>query len=60
MKNNKKQKIDKKDCSTCINLEYIGEGDHICSEFTRPVFILEDWCPTDDYFKCKGRNYQKK
>ena len=39
-------------CDNCANLCPIGEGDHICEE--KPVLVLEEYLPTDDYLWCNG------
>lgn len=46
-------------CDTCINLIPIGEGDHICLECgDEPILILDNYEPTDDYYKCGGNEHE--
>ncbi len=43
------------DCFNCSHCIYIGEGDHIC-DMSNDV-IVEDWEPTEDFFQCKGKDF---
>lgn len=46
-------------CETCAHCTYECEGDFLCSEGDMPVFVISDFMPTQDYFQCEGRNWQK-
>lgn len=48
-----------KTCINCMNCIPIGEGDHICDMMDTPVLVLEDYCPTDDYYCCGGADYEE-
>lgn len=41
------------DCALCI---YIGEGDFICENEPDTV-VIEDWEPTEDFMRCKGKEF---
>jgi len=45
----------KGDCFNCGNCMYHSEGDSYCDENFE--FVLEDWCPTDEFMWCKGKNW---
>lgn len=47
----------KKCCEDCSNFTPIGEGDHICIA-NDPILILDNYCPTENYFYCKGKNFE--
>ena len=49
----RKTKMAKGDCFNCGNCQYHSEGDSYCEENFE--FVLEDWCPTDEYMWCKGK-----
>lgn len=53
----KKKKHCNKCCENCVNFTPIGEGDHICIA-DDPVLILDDYCPTENYFYCNGASYE--
>ena len=44
-------------CEECANFTPIGEGDHICIA-DDPVLILDDYCPTENYFYCNGSKFE--
>lgn len=46
------------DCEYCEDCMYMCEGDFACMRYGHPVFVKEDWCPTEYYCDCKAcRNY---
>lgn len=49
-----------KDCQTCSELEYIGEGDSACMCKMPPVLVIEDWMPNENFFYCGGKKYKDK
>lgn len=48
-----KTKIKRGDCFNCGNCMYHSEGDSYCDENFE--FVLEDWCPTDEFMWCNRR-----
>ena len=46
-----------KDCTSCINCQYICEGDFIC-DVGEPVLIMDEFTPTEFYFHCNGEDYE--
>lgn len=46
-------------CLSCDNLISKEEGDYICCECDtgEPMFVIEDYFPNENYFKCKGEKY---
>ena len=45
-------------CETCSNMIPIGSGDHICADCGgKPVIVVSDYQPTNDYFKCNGKKW---
>jgi len=46
----KKKKV--KDCFTCPNGQYIGDGDTMC-DITGKI-VCSSMSPTDDYLNCEG------
>lgn len=57
MKSNKKQNKTG-GCFTCDHCQYHSEGDSYC-DITFD-FVLEDWCPTDEYMNCNGQHWREK
>lgn len=51
----RKTKITRGDCFNCGNCMYHSEGDSYCDENFE--FVLDDWCPTDEFMWCKGKNW---
>ena len=50
----------KKNCYSCENCIYIGEGDYVCLECgSKPVSPIIDHTPTDEFFKCGGKEYAR-
>lgn len=49
----RKTKIKRGDCFNCGNCMYHSEGDSYCDENFE--FVLEDWCPTDEFMWCNRR-----
>lgn len=47
-------KIKRGDCFNCGNCQYHSEGDSYC-DYEEPIFVLEDWCPTEEYLWCGGK-----
>lgn len=45
-----------KDCYSCDNCVYIGEGDHMCD--VNNMLVLDDFMPTDNYFWCDGDEFE--
>ena len=56
---NKKNNNQKKTCSNCSNAVYSGEGCFMCLELDEPVCVIDEWVPTNNHFKCKGKCYSK-
>lgn len=52
----RKTKITRGDCFNCGNCQYHSEGDSYC-DYEEPIFVLEDWCPTEEFMWCKGKNW---
>lgn len=48
---------DTKICLNCANCIYIGEGCSIC-DVDEPVVVLEDFTPTENYWKCAGCDWE--
>lgn len=46
-------------CNYCANCTPIGEGDHICTEFTPPVMVISEYEPTDEFNKCNGTMWEE-
>lgn len=44
-------------CETCANCSYTGEGDYVCM-LDIPVWVVEDWVPTSEYFFCGGEEWE--
>ena len=51
---NKKIKV----CDQCVNCQYIGEGDFICT-LEEPVLVMEDFCPTDEFMYCGEEGFEE-
>lgn len=51
----KKCRGEQKNCFNCDHFLYVGEGDHICD--IDNSLLTDDWVPTDDFYKCKGKRY---
>lgn len=49
----RKTKIKRGNCFNCGNCMYHSEGDSYCDENFE--FVLEDWCPTDEFMWCNRR-----
>lgn len=56
-KSNSESNIDKI-CQYCNNCIYIGEGVFYC-DYGEPIYVLEDWCPANDYLWCGGKYFEK-
>lgn len=35
--------------SICVNCQYIGEGDFVCTEINK--LVIDDWIPTDSFIR---------
>lgn len=58
MKRPKRKKREcKQNCFYCGKCTYIGEGDYICEDSTEVV--IGDWQPTENFYSCKGKGYEK-
>lgn len=55
-KNHKKQKIG--DCFNCNHCVYYGEGDSYC-DYDVPIFVLDDWSPSNDFMWCNGKHWEE-
>lgn len=51
-------KIKKGDCFNCGHCQYHSEGDSYC-DYEEPIFVLEDWVPTEDFMNCGGKHWTK-
>lgn len=45
------------DCFNCGHCQYHSEGDSYCD--LDYEFVLEDWCPTDEFLHCNGKHWTK-
>ena len=43
-------------CFNCAHCLYLEEGDHIC-DMTNEI-VIEDWTPADDFYQCKGKDFE--
>lgn len=50
--------VGKRNCFDCGHCQYHSEGDSYC-DLTFD-FVLEDWCVTDYFMDCNGKNWIKK
>lgn len=50
-----------KGCKYCGNVVAIGEGDHLCYECgtEKPLMVISDYIPTDDYLACDGKKFEE-
>ena len=44
-------------CYVCEHCVYVGEGGYIC-DMSNDV-VIEDWQPTDDFYCCDGKDFEK-
>lgn len=56
MKPIQRNKHPKGDCFNCNNCQYYGEGDSYC-DYEEPLFVIEDWYPTEEFMWCKGKHW---
>ena len=42
------------DCFNCSNCQYHSEGDSYC-DYNEPIFVIEDWLPSNNYMWCNGK-----
>lgn len=47
------------DCFNCANCQYHSEGDSYC-DYEEPIFVLEDWVPTEDFMYCDGKHWTER
>ena len=43
-------------CFNCNHCTYIGEGDYVCEMSF--AFVIRDWTPNDDFYHCKGKDFE--
>lgn len=53
-KNNKNIKV----CLNCSHCIYIGESNYICDADNKPVLVMEEHCPNDNYWYCAGIDWE--
>lgn len=46
-------------CVNCDHCIYIGEGDYICDADDKPIIVMEDHCPNDNYLCCGGADWEE-
>ena len=46
-----------KNCFECACAMYIGEGGFMCDEYNEVV--IDDFAPTDEFYKCNGKKFAK-
>lgn len=44
-----------KGCESCANCLPVGGGDHLCDKCS--AIVIEEYAPSDDYMKCKGKDW---
>lgn len=42
-------------CYNCANCIYISNGDYLCSMSND--IVIEDWAPVEDFYSCKGKDF---
>lgn len=47
------------DCFDCEHCQYHSEGDSYC-DYEEPIFVLEDWMPTEDFRWCEGKHFLRR
>lgn len=47
-------------CPSCSYCLPIGEGDHICSKYSVPILVLNNYEPTQYYNYCQQNKQNKK
>ncbi len=55
-----KLKDDIKICINCDHCIYVGEGDYICDADSKPILVMEEHCPNDNYWYCAGSEWEEK
>ena len=43
------------DCFNCANCMYHSEGDSYCDYYDDFPFVLDDWTPTEEFYRCNGK-----
>ena len=46
-------------CINCDHCVYIGEGDYICDADDKPVIIMEEHTPNDNYWWCASSEWEE-
>ena len=49
--------LERTNCFNCNNCTYIAEGDHICDMDNE--FVISDWEPTEHFYHCEGKDFEK-
>lgn len=44
-------------CFECCKATYIGDGGYMCD--VSDEIVIDDFEPTDNYFSCDGKNFQR-
>ena len=48
-----------KDCDSCGNCVYIGEGDFACIAKETAVIVKEDFAPNEYFLNCEGELWEE-
>lgn len=43
-------------CHECVLCFYVGNGDYICENDPTAV-VIEEWEPTEEFMRCKGKEF---
>ena len=47
-------------CENCINCMYQEAGDMYCDEHEEFADVYENFCPTENYMWCNGKNFEER
>lgn len=51
--------MNNKDCDSCGNCVYIGEGDFACIVKETAVLVKEDFIPNECFLSCEGKRWEE-
>ena len=57
-KKNRKSEMEMHNCCNCSHCIYVGEGDYIC-DMSNYLVVEEFAIPTDEFYRCAGKDYQE-
>ncbi len=46
-------------CNNCDHCIYIGEGDYICDADEKPIIIMEEHLPNDNFWWCASSEWEE-